>query len=137
MEKSASAHTVRALPCHLPIRASVLLAPLCLITPVWSAPHPPRTVALATGKTAHGIEGKIKGYSTAEYTLTGNHGEACWPACGGVTAVSACATNWSSMRMVACSIACELSAASELPSTMAGEVRKRSATIRVGTALIA
>jgi len=60
----------------LPIRASLLLAALCLSTPAWSAdPIHKETVALTAGKAAHSVKGQIKGYATAEYTLTGKAGQ--------------------------------------------------------------
>jgi hypothetical protein len=60
----------------LPIRASLLLAALVLATPAWSAdPVHKETVALTAGKPAHNIKGKIKGYATAEYMLTGKAGQ--------------------------------------------------------------
>ena len=61
---------------HLPIRASLLLATLFLTTPVWSAdPVHKETVELTAGKAAHSVKGKIKGYATAEYTLSGKAGQ--------------------------------------------------------------
>ncbi|MDN2713179.1 hypothetical protein O0880_27550 [Janthinobacterium sp. SUN118] len=61
---------------HLPIRASLLLAALALGTPAWSAdPVHKESVALTANKAAHSVTGKIKGYATAEYTLTGKAGQ--------------------------------------------------------------
>ena len=60
----------------LPLRASLLLAALVFTTPAWSAdPVHKETVELTAGKTAHSVKGKIKGYATAEYTLTGKAGQ--------------------------------------------------------------
>lgn len=61
---------------HLPIRASLLLAALAFGTPAWSAdPVHKESVALTANKAAHRVTGKIKGYATAEYTLTGKAGQ--------------------------------------------------------------
>ncbi|MGK5060197.1 hypothetical protein ACQ4WY_25005 [Janthinobacterium sp. LB2P49] len=61
---------------HLPIRASLLLAALFLTTPAWSAdPVHKETVELTAGKSAHNVKGRIKGYATAEYTLSGKAGQ--------------------------------------------------------------
>ena len=61
---------------HLPIRASLLLAALVFTTPAWSAdPVHKENVELTAGKNAHSVKGKIKGYATAEYTLTGKAGQ--------------------------------------------------------------
>ncbi len=61
---------------HLSIRTSLLLAALVFTTPAWSAdPVHKETVELTAGKTAHSVKGKIKGYATAEYTLTGKAGQ--------------------------------------------------------------
>ena len=60
----------------LPLRASLLLAALVFTTPAWSAdPVHKETVELTAGKNAHSVKGKIKGYATAEYTLTGKAGQ--------------------------------------------------------------
>ena len=61
---------------HLPIRASLLLAALVFTMPAWSAdPARKETVELTAGKTVHSAKGKIKGYATAEYTVTGKAGQ--------------------------------------------------------------
>lgn len=61
---------------HTPIRTSLLLAALVLATPAWSAdPVHKETVTLTAGKPALSIQGKIQGYATAEYTLTGKAGQ--------------------------------------------------------------
>ncbi|MGX9732739.1 hypothetical protein ACWYXO_19265 [Janthinobacterium aestuarii] len=61
---------------HLPIRASLLLAALVFTMPAWSAdPVRKETVELTAGKTVHSVKGKIKGYATAEYTVTGKAGQ--------------------------------------------------------------
>lgn len=61
---------------HLPMRASLLLAALVFATPAWSAdPVHKETVALTTGTSTHSVKGKIKGYATAEYTVTGKAGQ--------------------------------------------------------------
>ncbi|MCC7646570.1 Inhibitor of g-type lysozyme precursor [compost metagenome] len=61
---------------HLPIRASLLLAALVFTTPAWSAdPVHKETVELTAGKTVHSVKGKIKGYATAEYKVTGKAGQ--------------------------------------------------------------
>jgi hypothetical protein len=61
---------------HLPIRASLLLAALVFTTPAWSAdPVHKENVELTAGKTTHSVKGKIKGYATAEYTVTGKAGQ--------------------------------------------------------------
>jgi hypothetical protein len=58
------------------IRTCLLLAALFLTTPAWSAdPVHQENVELIAGKTAHSAKGKIKGYATAEYTLTGKAGQ--------------------------------------------------------------
>lgn len=60
----------------LPLRASLLLAALVFTTPAWSAdPVHKETVELTASKNAHSVKGKIKGYATAEYTLTGKAGQ--------------------------------------------------------------
>ena len=60
----------------LPLRASLLLLALVFTTPAWSAdPVHKETVELTAGKNAHSVKGKIKGYATAEYTLTGKAGQ--------------------------------------------------------------
>ena len=63
-------------PYPLPIRASLLLAALVFATPAWStdAVHK-ESVQLVAGSTARSVKGKIKGYATAEYTLTGKAGQ--------------------------------------------------------------
>ena len=61
---------------HTPIRASLLLAALVCSMPAWSAdPVHKETVELTAGKPALSIQGKIQGYATAEYTLTGKDGQ--------------------------------------------------------------
>ncbi|MGK5032883.1 hypothetical protein [Janthinobacterium sp. DSP2-3-3] len=61
---------------HLSLRASLLLAALVFATPAWSAdPVHKENVELTAGKSAHNVKGKIKGYATAEYTLTGKAGQ--------------------------------------------------------------
>ncbi|MCC7600824.1 hypothetical protein IGS61_25260 [Janthinobacterium sp. FW305-129] len=61
---------------HLPIRASLLLAALVFTTPAWSAdPVHKESVALTANQATHTVKGKIKGYATAEYTLTGKAGQ--------------------------------------------------------------
>ena len=61
---------------HLPIRASLLLAALVFATPAWSAdPVHKENVELTAGTNTHSVKGKIKGYATAEYTLTGKAGQ--------------------------------------------------------------
>ena len=61
---------------HQPLRTSLLLAALLLTTPAWSAdPVHKENVAVTAGKNAHSVKGKIKGYATAEYTLTGKAGQ--------------------------------------------------------------
>ena len=61
---------------HLSLRASLLLAALVFATPAWSAdPVHKENVELTAGKSAHDVKGKIKGYATAEYTLTGKAGQ--------------------------------------------------------------
>ena len=61
---------------HVSIRASLLLAALVFATPAWSAdPVHKENVELTAGKSAHNVKGKIKGYATAEYTLTGKAGQ--------------------------------------------------------------
>ena len=60
----------------LSLRASLLLAALVFTTPAWSAdPVHKETVELTASKNAHSVKGKIKGYATAEYTLTGKAGQ--------------------------------------------------------------
>lgn len=61
---------------HLPMRASLLLAALIFTTPAWSAdPVHKEIVALTAGTSTHSVKGKIKGYATAEYTVTGKAGQ--------------------------------------------------------------
>ena len=60
----------------LPIRASLLLAALVFTAPAWSAdPVHKETVALPANQATHSVQGKIKGYATAEYTLAGKAGQ--------------------------------------------------------------
>lgn len=60
----------------LPIRASLLLAALFLTTPAWSAdPVHKESVTLTANQATHTVKGKIKGYATAEYTLSGKAGQ--------------------------------------------------------------
>ena len=60
----------------LPIRASLLLAALFLTTPAWSAdPIHKEGVTLTANQATHTVKGKIKGYATAEYTLSGKAGQ--------------------------------------------------------------
>ena len=61
---------------HTPVRASLLLATLMLTSPAWSAdPVHKEKVELSANQATHSIKGKIKGYATAEYTLTGKAGQ--------------------------------------------------------------
>ncbi|OEZ96054.1 inhibitor of g-type lysozyme precursor [Janthinobacterium sp. HH107] len=61
---------------HLSLCPGLLLAALVFATPAWSAdPVHKETVELTAGKAAHSVKGKIKGYATAEYTLTGKAGQ--------------------------------------------------------------
>ncbi|MBE3027713.1 hypothetical protein GQ37_019695 [Janthinobacterium sp. BJB1] len=61
---------------HLSLRASLLLAALVFATPAWSAdPVHKETVELTAGQAAYSVKGKIKGYATAEYTVTGKAGQ--------------------------------------------------------------
>ena len=60
----------------LSLHTSLLLAALVFTTPAWSAdPLHKENVELTAGKNAHSVKGKIKGYATAEYTLTGKAGQ--------------------------------------------------------------
>jgi hypothetical protein len=59
-----------------PVRASLLLAALMLTSPAWSAdPVHKEKVELSASQATHSIKGKIKGYATAEYTVTGKAGQ--------------------------------------------------------------
>ncbi|AYM78804.1 hypothetical protein D9M09_25695 [Janthinobacterium agaricidamnosum] len=61
---------------HLSLCPGLLLAALVFATPAWSAdPVHKETVELTAGKAARSVKGKIKGYATAEYTLTGKAGQ--------------------------------------------------------------
>ncbi|SDI03843.1 hypothetical protein [Janthinobacterium sp. YR213] len=60
----------------LPIRASLLLAALVFATPAWSAdPIHKESVTLTANQATHTVKGKIKGYATAEYTVSGKAGQ--------------------------------------------------------------
>jgi len=60
----------------LSLRASLLLAALVFTAPAWSAdPLHKENVELTAGKSAHSVKGKIKGYATAEYTISGKAGQ--------------------------------------------------------------
>ncbi|MDZ5636589.1 MULTISPECIES: hypothetical protein [unclassified Janthinobacterium] len=60
----------------LPIHACLLLAALVFATPAWSAdPIHKESVTLTANQATHTVKGKIKGYATAEYTLTGKAGQ--------------------------------------------------------------
>ena len=61
---------------HLPIGASLLLAALVFTTPAWSAdPVHKENLELTAGKNTHSVKGKIKGYATVEYTVSGKAGQ--------------------------------------------------------------
>ncbi|WP_409027588.1 hypothetical protein OX462_01185 [Janthinobacterium sp. SUN098] len=61
---------------HLSLCHGLLLAALVFATPAWSAdPVHKEKVELTAGKAAYSVKGKIKGYATAEYTLTGKAGQ--------------------------------------------------------------
>ena len=58
-----------------PIRASLLVAALLLTSPAWSADPVHKEKVELAGAATHSVKGKIKGYGTAEYTLTGKAGQ--------------------------------------------------------------
>jgi len=60
----------------LPIHACLLLAALVFATPAWSAdPIHKENVTLTANQATHTVKGKIKGYATAEYTVSGKAGK--------------------------------------------------------------
>lgn len=59
----------------IPLRTSLLLAAILFTSPAWSADPVHKEKVELTGTATHSVKGKIKGYGTAEYTLTGKAGQ--------------------------------------------------------------